>query len=763
MANIPGTPNPDILTGTALADLIDGLASDDVLYAFDGNDSLLGGTGDDILYGGSGDDNMDGGAGEDIFYGQSGLDTVTYASAVAGLTLNLADNSLSTGDAAADFFLSVENFILTSFNDTFIGNALGNQASGGDGNDLLQGFDGNDHLFGDAGNDTLEGGAGADTLNGGQGADQASYATSTGGIVIDFVTSANTTGDARFDSYIDIEAVMLTAFDDRAQLSSTIRKAYGGEGNDAIFGSTGRDTMLGGEGNDSPTGGTNSDLLQGDAGDDFLDGGSGNDTLLGGADNDRLAGGSGADVMDGGAGDDLVTYAGKVTVNLATPSSSTGFAQGDTFAGIEAISFLGGTGSRYVGNATSLSVLLFSGSLTAIAGSGAETFVATAGSMAVSYATTTQALIFSVAGVTIQGSGGAFGDTLNGVGSLTMTGKGDVFDAAGLGGPIPLPATIFAGNGNDALTLRHGGTATIDAGGGNDTVTGQMDGGTLALGSGTDTVDMAVQGDISLGTPLIITAGSGNDSLTIETLGASLDVSGDAGDDTMVLLDAGSLGSYNVDGGDGNDTITTFSAGATLEGGLGDDTLTVTAMGRQEAEVSGGDGSDVIEVSALGGFAQGGAGNDQLTFILFLSGAGEAVLDGGTGDDTLTIGGEFAFGTTLAGNQAVFRGGAGNDTLVDVTPANGINEPFVFTQFAFATGWGNDTVTGFDDGVDLIRFDSTAGGGLDDFADLTISGDATQTLITFGTDSILISGLDRADFTAGDVTFTRGEQRLKCG
>lgn len=291
---------------------------------------------------------------------------------------------------------------------------------------------------------------------------------------------------------------MLSSFDDRAQLSTTVRKAYGGEGNDMIFGSTGRDTMLGGVGDDSLAGGTNKDLLQGDAGIDRLEGGTGDDTHLGGAGNDLLIGGIGADVLDGGDGDDLVTCSGNVTVDLATPSASTGFALGDSFAGIEGIGFLNGTGSRFVGNATSLSVLLFSGSLSATAGSGAETFVATGGMMAVSYATTTQAITYAVTLGELKGSRGALGDVSSGVSSLTMTAKNDVFDATGFVGFRPLPATIRSGNGQDSLTLNHAGIPTIDAGSGNDSVAGHMDSGTLTLGSGSDTVDMTVFGAASL-------------------------------------------------------------------------------------------------------------------------------------------------------------------------------------------------------------------------------------------------------------------------
>ena len=74
-------------------------------------------------------------------------------------------------------------------------------------------------------------------------------------------------------------------------------------------------------------------------------------------------------------------------------------------------------------------------------------------------------------------------------------------------------------------------------------------------------------------------------------------------------------------------------------------------------------------------------------------------------------------------------------------------------DFVFTTGWGQDSSTGFDEGADRIRFEGTAGAGLDDFADLTITGDATQTLITFGADTVLLDGLDVALFSAADVTF----------
>ena len=71
--------------------------------------------------------------------------------------------------------------------------------------------------------------------------------------------------------------------------------AYGGAGNDRLYGGTNTDWFHGDTGND---------LLDGRAGDDFLRGVAGNDSLLGGDGNDYLYGGAGDDLLGGGAGND---------------------------------------------------------------------------------------------------------------------------------------------------------------------------------------------------------------------------------------------------------------------------------------------------------------------------------------------------------------------------------------------------------------------------------------------------------------------------
>jgi Ca2+-binding RTX toxin-like protein len=414
----------------------------------------------------------------------------------------------------------------------------------------------------------------------------------------------------------------------------------------------------------------------------------------------------------------------------------------------------GGPGAvRYVGGSVAMTVTAGGADVTAVAGSGAEGFVVSAGSMAVSYAQTpATGVSFSVVSNILTGTRGALGDRLVGVGTVTLTGRNDVFDLSGFVGFNPVISALNAGGGDDQLAMNQTGTGVVDTGSGNDTVAGRMGDGSLTLGGGNDRVDMAVLGSGVQIKPLVVSGGAGGDNITIVTTRALLTVTGDAGDDKIDLSDTLEFGNYTVDGGEGSDTITTLSGLASVLGGLGDDTLTVTAMNFADL-VSGGEGNDTLVVSALAGFAQGDDGNDNITFHLLISGAGTAVLDGGSGDDVLTVTGEFAFGSSFPGNQAVLRGGEGDDTLVDQTPLTDLNEAFVFTKFAFTSGWGDDTVTGFTDGDDLIRFEATAGAGLDDFADLTITGDATQTLITFGLDTILLDGLDVALFSAADVEF----------
>ena len=90
-------------------------------------------------------------------------------------------------------------------------------------------------------------------------------------------------------------------------------------------------------------------------------------------------------------------------------------------------------------------------------------------------------------------------------------------------------------------------------------------------------------------------------------------------------------------------------------------------------------------------------------------------------------------------NANRLEGGAGNDTLM----GRGGNDTFVFKD-----GWGNDAVTDFSDGNDLI--DLTGVTGLDNFAQLTISNGPNGAGVVFDGQLIELTGINSAQLTSLD-------------
>ncbi len=237
----------NLMTGTATGGAgVDTFSGFENLTGSTYNDILTGDAGDNAIDGGAGNDTIDGGAGNDALIGNTGIDTVTYATASAGVNVNLSLLiAQNTGGAGTDTLTGFENITGSSFDDTLSGDANANTIDGGAGNDFLYGYAGIDILYGGAGNDTVDGGDGNDTLNGGDGADT----------------------------------------------------LLGGNLNDTINGDAGNDLLQGGAGADMMRGGTDNDMLYGDADADTLYGDAGNDILDGGAGVDNLYGGLGADTF----------------------------------------------------------------------------------------------------------------------------------------------------------------------------------------------------------------------------------------------------------------------------------------------------------------------------------------------------------------------------------------------------------------------------------------------------------------------------------
>jgi Ca2+-binding RTX toxin-like protein len=364
-----------------------GDAAGDTYISIEG---LVGTAFNDTLRGDNGGNFLEGGLGADLLDGRDGGDSVTYQNATTGITANLANSALNTGEAAGDIYISIENLRGGAFGDVLVGNNGNNFLRGGEGADVLDGGNGNDtadyfnstvglivdlatpgnntgeavgdsyvaieniragngtfddQLYGDANSNNLEGMAGIDVLDGRGGVDFASYQSSTSAVVANLGNTAVNAGDAAGDTYTSIEGLIGT------NLNDTL---VGDGGNNFLRGGLGADSLDGGAGGDyadyigSSAGLTvnlgNAVLNTGEAvGDTFANiehirGSNSNDSLTGDAGNNFLRGGSGADTLDGGGGIDTADYfsaATGVTVSLTNPGSNTGEATGDTFTAIE--------------------------------------------------------------------------------------------------------------------------------------------------------------------------------------------------------------------------------------------------------------------------------------------------------------------------------------------------------------------------------------------------------------------------------------------
>ncbi|WP_165916545.1 calcium-binding protein [Caulobacter sp. BK020] len=310
------------------------------------------------IIGGSGDDTLIGDGGNNALTGGAGIDTVSYATASSGVTVDIAlAGAQQTGGGGADTLSGFENLTGSSFGDRLSGDAGANLLTGGGGNDVLIGRGGADTLsggsgtdaadysgaaagvhadlsaqlvsndgdgasdtlssiesivgsafgdtiVGDAGTNVLTGGAGADILTGGAGADTFKYVATS--------DSAPAAYDTITDFQTSVDRIDLTAFQPAvvgiqyAQGMTYVTTPGGGMKiavagevgiTDIMTGTATSFTILGDDGGRTLTGGVNADTLVGGALGDTLNGGAGNDTLNGGGGADALWGGAGANIF----------------------------------------------------------------------------------------------------------------------------------------------------------------------------------------------------------------------------------------------------------------------------------------------------------------------------------------------------------------------------------------------------------------------------------------------------------------------------------
>ena len=261
-----------------------------------------------------------------------GVDTLDYSGYATDQFISLNENVLMnigglTGNVSIAAGTVIENAIGGTGRDTIHGNLAANFLQGNAGDDVLEGGGGNDKLQGGAGNDIvnggagwdrLEGGDGDDIIDGGNGLDTLTYANASAGVVVDMnIVGAQNTVGAGWDTLLNLEDIIGSAFADTLIGDSAVNKIYGGDGDDLIdgggsggsdilFGEAGNDTIHGGNGWDQLYGGDGNDVLYGENGGDMFRAGAGNDIVYGGAGTDRAYLGEGDDIAYGGAHDDML-------------------------------------------------------------------------------------------------------------------------------------------------------------------------------------------------------------------------------------------------------------------------------------------------------------------------------------------------------------------------------------------------------------------------------------------------------------------------
>jgi Ca2+-binding RTX toxin-like protein len=662
----------------------------------DGFEQVYGSQGDDVFVSNAEANDIYGNGGDDTFrLGTAGLISNDYFAGGAGAAdfLDLSSWGTATrflidmdkglleviGGGAAAFINGIENASGGQGDDVMTGDAGANMLDGGGGNDILFGGAEADVLDGASGNDELDGGTGADTMTGG-GDDDTYYVDDIGDTVNEGASGGIDTVKASIGYTLGAEVENLILL---------------GAANLIGTGNALANTLIGNTGNNILNGGEGADTLYGGQGDDQLFGSLDADQLFGGQGNDLLNGGAGADGMTGNAGDDIyfVNDVGDTVTELAGGGVDTvNAAISYTLAAeVENLSLLGTANLNGTGNGLANTLIGNTGNNILNGGEGADTLYGGQGDDQLFGSLDTDQLFGGQGNDLLNGGAGADGMTGNaGDDIYFVNDAGDTVTELAGGGVDMVNAAISYTLAAEVENLSLLGTADLNGTGNGlaNTLIGNTGNNILNGGEGADTL-YGGQGDDqlfgSLDTDQLF-GGQGNDLLNG---GAGADgMTGNAGDDIYFVNDAGDTVTELAGGGvDMVNAAISYTLAAEVENLslLGTADLNGTGNGLANS-ITGNSGDNVLSGGVGNDQLFGGLGNDQL-----FGGADADQLFGGGGDDVLAGG---------VGNDTLF-GGGGNDTLTGGLDA----DVFVFSA-ALNAATNVDVITDYTVVDDTIHLSS---------------------------------------------------------
>ncbi|TXI81840.1 MAG: tandem-95 repeat protein [Crocinitomicaceae bacterium] len=232
--------------------------------------------------------------------------------------------------------------------------------------------------------------------------------------------------------------------------------------------------------------------------------------------------------------------------------------------------------------------------------------------------------------------------------------------------------TINGGAGNDVIE-GWAGNDTLNGGEGDDTLTGGVGADTFFVGAGTDTIsDLGNGADIlkvaagatanatiyAAWTATAATTNSGAVNISTDGMAVSLAAvtTGSAGysitNTGVATTLTGSALSDFLTGGEGNDTLVGGGGNDTIFGGDGNDRILGSSGDIGSYSIDGGNGNDYIDLwTSTNNTINGGSGDDTLSGSFYAD-----TLSGGAGDDSVRG----------YGGADTFEVGAGTDTISDL-------------------------------------------------------------------------------------------------